>query len=153
MKTIIELEKAARAVQLPNIATSASCNSRLSLNIVNSKRNGKRIRFSSGLASAVGITENAAILPIESEGLLMIAEKLSYPAARSVTLKDDGGAKIAYSYGMVALLTEVFKLDFTFRTSMSFDDISIDNLADGTTVALIHIPNGQPEDTLSAGEQ
>ena len=143
MKT---LDAAARAVQLPKVAMSASHNSRLSLNIVNSKRNGKRIKLSKGLALAAGITESAAMLPIKSEGLLMVAEKLPYPAAHPVNLKDDEGAKIAYNYGMVALLTEVFDLDFSERTSMSFSDITIETLEDDTPVALIRISNGQAEE-------
>lgn len=148
-----KIEAAARNVQLPNVTTSASNNSRLSFNIVNSKHNGKRIKLSKGLALEAGITESAAMLPIKSKGLLMVAEKLPFQAACSVTLKDDGGAKIAYSYKMVALLTQEFALDFAERTSMSFNDISIDKLEDGTTVALIRISNGQSEDTLSANEQ
>ena len=149
-----KIEAAARTVQLPKVATTASHNSRLSLNIVNSARNGKRIRFSGGLASALGITESADILPIESMGVLMVAKKLSsYDNALPVTLKNDYGAKIAYSSGMVALLTEVFDLDFSEHVSMSFSDMSINKLEDGTTVALIRISNAQPEDTLSADEQ
>ena len=149
-----QIEAAVRAAQLPNMATLASHNSRLSLNIVNSERNGKRIKLSKDLASAVGITESATMLPIKSEGLLMVAEKLPYESSRQATLKDDKrGDKIAYSYDMVALLTKVFELDFTDHVSMSFNGISIEKLEDDTPVALIRISNGQTEDTLSTDEQ
>ena len=98
------------------------------------------------------------MLPIKDEGLLMVAEKLPYKAACSVSLKDEGrngrdGAKIAYNSGMVALLTREFDLDFSKHVSMSFSDISIETLEDGTTVALIRISNGQPEGTPSTEEQ
>lgn len=138
------IEAAARAVQLPQSAKVFSGNSRLSFNIVNSDSNGKRVKLSKDLAAAIGITERADILPIKGEGLIMVAEKLPYEAACSVSLKDEGrngrtGAKIAYNSGMVALLTKEFDLDFSEHVSMSFSDISIEKLEDETTVALIRI--------------
>ena len=153
-----KIEAAAQAVQLPQIAKASSHNSRLSFNIVNSDSNGKRVKLSKGLALAVGVTESAAMLPIKGEGLLMVAEKLPYKAACSVSLKNEGrngrdGAKIAYNYGMVALLTKEFGLDFSERTSMSFSDVTIEKLGDNTPVALIRISNGQPEGTPSIEEQ
>lgn len=152
------IEAAAQTVQLPQIPKTSSRNSRLSFNIVNSDSNGKRVKLSKGLTTALGITESADILPIKGEGLIMVAEKLPYEAACSVSLKDEGrngtsGAKIAYNSGMVALLTMEFDLDFSEHVSMSFSDISIEKLEDGTTVALIRISNVQPEDTPSTEEQ
>ena len=138
------IEAAARAVQLPQSAKVFSGNSRLSFNIVNSDSNGKRVKLSKDLAAALGITESADILPIKGEGLIMVAEKLPYEAACSVSLKGErrngrSGAKIAYNAGMVALLTKEFDLDFSEHVSMSFSDITIEKLEDETPVALIHI--------------
>lgn len=148
-----KIAAAAHAVKLP-IMPVASSGGSLSFNIVNSESNGKRIRFSKGLALAVGITESADMLPIKDEGLLMVAENLPYGAACPVKLNGKGGnAKIAYNSGMVALLTNVFELDFTKHVSMSFSDISIEKLDDGTPVALIRMSKGQPEDTTSTGER
>ncbi len=149
-----KIEAAARAVQLPKKAASSPNNSRLSFNIVNSDRNGKRIRLSRGLACAVGVTANAAMLPLPDEGLLMVAEKLPYKATIPVPLKDDYGAKIGYNAGMVALLTEVFNLSFEDHVSMSFSDITLDQLRDGTPVALISITDKYAtQDTEPAVEQ
>jgi len=138
-----KIEAAAQAVQLPKNATSHASNSHLSFNIVNSPRNGKRLRFSRGLACAVGVTENADMLPLPDEGLLMVAEKLPFDAACTVSLKNDSrsNAKICYNTDMVLLLTNVFNLDFTDHVSMSFENISLDTLSDGTDVALIPIFN------------
>lgn len=136
-----EIEAAAQAVQLPKIATSRTSNSRLSFNIVNSPRNGKRLRLSMGLTSAVNIKGNADMLPLEDKGLLMVAEKLPFDSACTVSLKDDSrsSAKICYNTDMVLLLTNMFNLDFTDHVSMSFDNITLDKLSDGTDVALIPI--------------
>lgn len=149
-----KIEAAARAAQLPKITTSHASNAHLSFNIVNSPRNGKRLRLSRGLACTVGVTKSAAMLPLPDEGLLMVAEKLPYKAAIPVSLKDDYGAKIGYNSGMVALLTEVFNLSFENHVSMSFSDITLDQLEDGTPVALISITDKYAaQDTEPAVEQ
>lgn len=156
-----EILAAAQAVQLPTNVKSCSSNSQLSFGIVNCD-NGKRVKLSKGIVSAFGITENADILPIKSEGVIMIAKKLPYeiaPQARSVSLKNDKkgksgeGGKIAYNSGMVALLTEVFSLDFTDRTSMAFDDIHLDELPDKTPMALVRIPVGSSKADVPTEKQ
>ncbi len=136
-----KIEAAAQSVQLPKIAIPRASNSRLSFGIVNSPRNGKRLRLSMGLASAVNVTKDAAMLPIPDEGLLMVAEKLSFDETRTVSLKNDSrsNAKISYNTDMVLLLTKVFNLDFTEHVSVSFNDVTLDTLSDGTPVALIRI--------------
>ena len=145
---ISKLLAAAQAVQFPTDVKFNSSSSQLSFGIVNCD-NGKRIKFSKALALELGITESADMLPIKSEGVIMIAKKLPYeiaPQARPVSLKNDRkgkggeGGKIAYNSGMVALLTEVFSLDFTGRTSMAFDNVSLEKLPDETPVAFVHIP-------------
>lgn len=143
---ITKIDAAAKAAKRPLLvlATSTFRTSNLSFNIVNSKRNGKRVKFSKDLAQAVDLTDSAAMLLLQEEGLLMVANKLPYEAACTVVLKDDEGAKIAYNTGMVILLTQMFDLNFTGHTSMSFSDIDIETLEDGTTVALIPIYNKYP---------
>lgn len=158
---ISKLLAAAQAVQLPTDVKSYSSNSPLSFGIVNCD-NGKRIKLSKSLALELGITETADMIPIKSEGVIMIAKKLSReiaPEARSVSLKNDKkgksgeGGKIAYNSGMVALLTEVFSLDFTGRTSMAFDNVSLEKLPDETPVAFVHIPVESSKADVSAGDQ
>ena len=147
-----KIEAAAKAAQLPQLATSTFRTSNLSFNIVNSKRNGKRVKLSKGLVQALDLTDNADMLPLKEEGLLMVAKKLPYEAACSVLLKGEDEAKIAYNTGMVALPAQMFGLNFTNHTSMSFSDSDIETLEDGTTVALIPIYNKYPANGAAAAE-
>ncbi len=139
-----KIEAAAKAAKLSQLPASTFRTSNLSFNIVNSKRNGKRVKFSKGLAQAVDLTDSADMLLLKEEGLLMVAKKLPYEATYPVLLKGEDEAKIAYNTGMVALLTQMFDLNFTGHTSMSFSDIDIEKLEDGTLVALVHIYNKYP---------
>ena len=141
---IKKIEAAAKAAQLPQLATVTCRTSNLSFNIVNSKRNGKRVKLSKGLVQAVDLTDSADMLPLKEEGLLMIAKKLPYEAACQVSLKGENEAKIGYNTGMVALLTQLFDLNFTGHTSMSFSDIDIETLEHGTPVALVRVYNKYP---------
>lgn len=137
---ISKIEEAAKAVNLPRIVTSG--HSRLSFNIVNSEKNGRRIKLSRDLASELGLDENASILPVDQMDLVIVAKSLSFPAATTIRLKDDKGGRIAYDSAMVQMLTQLFNLPFGKRVSLSFTNIDIDHLSDGTTVALIHMNSG-----------
>lgn len=149
---IKKIEAAAKAAKLPQNIASPLRRSNLSFNIVNSKRNGKRVKLSKDLAQEINATDSADMLPLEEEGLLMVAKKLPFEAAYPVSLKGDNEAKIAYNSGVVALLTQVFGLNFADHTSMSFSDITIDKLEDGTPVALIPIYNKYPDNGSDAAE-
>lgn len=138
-----KIDAVAKAAKLPQFPVSIIRTSNLSFNIVNSNRNGKRLKLSKDLAQALGLTDSAAMLPLKEEGVLLIAEKLPYEAYQ-VSLKGDNEAKIAYSSGMVALLTQMFELNFTDHTSMSFTNITIHPLENGTPMALVPIYNKYP---------
>ena len=153
-----KIEAAAKAVQLPKVTPSPlpTRSPHLSFSIVNSKKNGKRVRFSGDLGSVLNLTDNADILPIVSENLLMIATKLPYDSARRVVLKDDkkvAKAKIAYDTDVVRLLTEQFSLSFDKHTSLTFSDIEIEHLSDETLVALIHMDSTAPQKVNAPVEQ
>ena len=107
---ISKIEEAAKAVNLPRIATSG--HSRLSFNIVNSEKNGRRIKLSRDLVSTLDLTESAAILPIAENNmdLVIVAKSLSFPAATTIRLKDDKGGRIAYDSAMVQMLTQLLIL-------------------------------------------
>ena len=142
-----KLQEAAKAVKPTDIKVSHSGNSRFSFGIVNSARNGKRVTLSKGLATALSIGDSADMVPIAAEGVLMIGKKLSFPATSTVSLKEDGGGKIGYNSGMVAVLTQVFGLNFTEHVSVSYSDINMDHLDDGTLVAIVKIHNKYPNNS------
>lgn len=141
---IKELQAAAKKVKLADIKVAPSGNAHLSFGIVNSKRNGKRVTLSKSLVSAIEVAESAAMIPIPDKGVLMIGKALPYEAASNVNLKDDGGGKIAYNSGMVALLTQTFGLNFTDHVSVSYSDIEVNTLDNGTPVAIVKIYNKYP---------
>ena len=131
-----KIDSAARAVRLPDTALSHLRT--LTVNIVCFDQYTKRIRLSEDLAFALGLMKTAAIIPIQSKGLLMVAETLPYKDAIPVSLENNGGAKTIYNYGVVDLLIEVFGLDFTHNRNKYFKNITLKTLR-GTPVALINI--------------
>ncbi len=137
---ISKIEEAAKAVSLPK--TFVPGFNYLSFNIVNSEKNGRRIKFSRGLVSTLGLDNSAAILPVAQMDLVIVAKQLSFPAAITVQLKDDKEGRIAYASATVQLLTQLFSLPFGQRVSLSFTNIKITSLSDGTTVALIDMNSG-----------
>lgn len=141
---IKELQTAAEKVELADIKVVRSGNALLSFGIVNSKRNGKRVTLSKSLTSAIEVDKSAAMLPIPDKGVLMIAKALPYKAASTVNLKNDGGGKVGYNSGMVALLTQTFGLNFTDHVSVSYSDIDVNTLDNGTPVAIVKIYNKYP---------
>ena len=130
------INSAARAVRLPDTALSHIRN--LSVSISCFSQYKKSICISEDLAFALGLMKTAAILPIQDEEVLMVAETLPYNNAIPVTLENCNGAKIITGYGVVDLLTEVFDLDFTHHYWIDFRNITLERLM-RHTVALVRI--------------
>lgn len=140
------LFRAAAEVAPINITSTCNAGSKISMGIVNSKENGKRISFSKALVKALGVTEKIFILPMKIEGMLLLAAKtfpFTAPAASVLQLRGDSGRKIAYASNAVACLTEVFQLDFSQHVSMTFSDIRIEE-RDGVTVGVVNMRGNNP---------
>lgn len=153
---INKIYEAAQAVELPEISAVSTRSSSLSFGVVNSKRNGKCISLSAGLVSAMGITDKAAILPVQSENVILVAKELpELPAAHEVALK--GGrseeAKIAYDAKIVAILTEVFGLNFTGHVSRTFSNICIETLDGKPPIAVISVDGRHSGESDTAAEE
>ena len=105
-----------------------------SLGIVNNI-NGKRISISKALSTALALNDTACFLPVEEENQLLIS---AAPIGDRSSLSSLSGAdkKISYNAALVQMLTNCFKLDFSDKTSSSFNDIYIDN-STGTPVAVV----------------
>ena len=131
-----KIDSAARAVQLPDTALSHLRTLNVSISCFS--QYDKSICISKDLAFALGLMKTAAILPIQSEGLLMVAETLPYENAIPVSLKNHIGDKIITHYGVVDLLIDVFGLDFTEPDWKYFESITIDK-SRGFPVALVRI--------------
>ena len=107
-----------------------------SVSIVNNI-NGKRVTISKALSSALSLEHTAYFLPVEETSQLLISAApigdRSSPSSLSGIDK-----KISYNAALVQMLTNCFKLDFSDKTSRSFNDIYIDN-STGTPVAVVNM--------------
>ena len=129
------LRERAFSTNAPTITTSAGGD--FSFGIVNSEANGKRVSISKSLSKKLELTETLAILPMVEDGIVLLSKELPFPATSRVSVRGKE-KKIAYSASLVHLLTEAFGLDYSARTSMSFNDIDFDTV-DGVTVAIVKI--------------
>lgn len=95
-------------------------NTRLSLNIVSTEKNGKRMKISKGLLEELGNPSSVQISA--SNTALKIGENLKNC---EVNFQLTGGGDTIYRSGLIDELTEHFGLDFTDMTSLTFDEIEI----------------------------
>lgn len=119
-----------------NIATFSAA-SGFSFSIVNAEGNGKRISISKAIADKLGLEDSAMLIPLVESGVVIVGKTLPFPNASELTLKGKE-KKIAYSAGAVKLLTKLFSLDFSTKTSRSFSDITFDVIND-IDVAIINL--------------
>ncbi len=99
------------------VLSRSSSHSPISLNIVNTEGNGKRIKLSKGLLNQLGNpTEVEFILNEDKSGMILIASENGLNISKGGTI---------YSAELVQKLTESFNLDFNSHTSHSFNSITI----------------------------
>ena len=91
----------------------------MSFCIVNTLENGKRIKLSSSLVEALGNPETVQMNALENN--LKIGKSLKNCSVDFKLSRQD----TIYSSGLVEEITDFFKLDFSDRTSMSFDEVKI----------------------------
>ena len=141
MKNLSDLLTAAQNVTLP-AAMQKSGQSAPSFGIVNN-RNGKRTHYSKGLVQRLGLTDTVDLMPVPEDSCILIARQLPMANAMKAKLKDDDARKISYATQPVHVLTEMFSLDYTNRSSMTFTKIQFDELPDGTPVAIVQVEAAQ----------
>ena len=129
------LRERALSATAPTITASAGGD--FSFGIVNSDANGKRVSVSKSLSQKLELTDPLAILPMIDDGVVLLAKELPFPATSRVNVRGQD-KKIAYSASLVRLLAEAFALDYSARTSMSFNDIDFDTV-DDMPVAIVKI--------------
>lgn len=121
-----------------NLPAIAKGNAKYSFGIVNSKNNGKRVTISKALAQTLDLEDNAMFMPSGSDRKLVIGRTLPFPHA--ITGKLSGAdKKTCYLTPLVALLTEMYELDFSKHVSQTFTTIDIDNI-NGVPVAIVSFP-------------
>ena len=143
------MELAEQVTDIPVVKSNGGGN-KFSFGVVNSKNNGKRLSFSKALAKELTLDDAVYLIPIPSEGVLMVAKKLPFVRASVGTLKGDD-KKICYGADLVELVTKCFGLDFSKRTSMSFTDIEFDE-KDGIKIALIDMSSAKASVSDGSGD-
>ena len=144
MKSVDELLKAASNVSISPKKYNTSSRGIMSFSLVNSEGNGKRFTMTKSLITAIDVDKHVEIIPISEEGTLLAAKKLPFDNAIKNTLKPKGEGRLVYSASIVSLLTESFNLDFKNHVSMSFQNIRIDKLPDGSPLAIINMLDPKP---------
>lgn len=85
------------------------------------------------------MTATLDVLPLPDDGVLLMSKELPFAATSTVKLSGRE-KKVAYSAPLVQMLTSMFSLDFTARTSMAFNEVEFDDL-NGVLVAAVRIFN------------
>lgn len=131
---LFEVAKTAEVQQV-----SGSGSGKYSVSVVNSTGNGKRITLSKALAEKLDLDGSVSMLPLQSEGVLMVAKELPFASASNIELTSSD-KRTAYHAGAVKLLVDSFNLDYSGgKTSMSFNDVEFTE-HNGETVAIVTIP-------------
>lgn len=129
-----DLFAAATSAQVERISSHNGAGT-MSLGIVNSKSNGRRLTLSKSLSKALDLEDTAYILPMASSDVVLITKDKVFPSSSLLTLSGDD-KKIIYNSDAVHTLTKLFELDFSNRTSLSISDVTIED-HDGTPVAIV----------------
>ena len=128
------IETAEMNVTTPIISKTRS---KYSFGIVNTAKNGKRLSISKQLCEDIDLKEEIFLLPSEASGEIFVSALPISDKCSQASLKGDS-KKLCYCAPLVKLLIDTFNLDFGGHTSMSFADISVEDLK-GVKVARIHM--------------
>ena len=128
------IETAEMNVTTPIISKTRS---KYSFGIVNTAKNGKRLFISKQLCEDIGLKEELFLLPSEVSGEIFVSGMSISDKCSQAPLKGEG-KKLCYCAPIVKLLIDTFGLDFDGHTSMSFADISVEDLK-GVKIARIRM--------------
>lgn len=119
---------------IPVIAKSGG---KFTIGIVNNA-NGKRITLCKALVEYLGVDDKVCAMPAAEARKLVLGKSLPFQNAVELTLHGEG-KKTAYVASFVEVVTELFSLDFSTRTSCTFGDVTFDEL-EGVPVAIVTFP-------------
>lgn len=96
---------------------------------------GKRLVCSKEMKQTLALAEELYILPVPEQNVLLVAGASFTPkASRGPLSKTDN--RICYSNLLVKLLVDAFELDYTGKSSLSFNVLRYEEL-DGITIAVV----------------
>lgn len=129
----------AQAATLPKVVAASGT---YSFGIVNNK-NGKRLTFSKALANRLALDDHVEMLVSKEDNVLFVAKELPGDNTLEGDLRGDD-KKICYSGPLAKLLSDVFGLNFSTKTSMAFYDMDF-QMVGNHEVAAIHITDQDAE--------
>lgn len=144
--TKVNLFEEMMSLDVATVTTSAT--GKYSLGLVNSESNGKRFTLSKSLAQELGIDKEVFLMPHPEARIIVISKEKIFPNSSKGTLSGKD-KKTCYSAGIVKLLTDYFKIDFSEHVSRTFTDIDIDIYNDNK-VAVITVPVEEKSDITDA---
>lgn len=118
-----------------NNISSKGGSAKVSLSIVNSDNNGKRISFTSTLLEKLDNPSALQFVLSKEDGCVVIGEELR-PDERKIVFSKKG-SNVLYCGGIIKEITETFNLDYSDKTSQSFDNIEFDEYMD-KPIAIIY---------------
>ena len=136
-----KLFEAAKKTDIPQVTGSGS--GKYSISVVNSDGNGKRITLSKTLVEKLGLTDSISLLPLKESGVLMVAKQLPFERASNIALNSKD-KRTAYHAEAVQLIAATFSLDYSSKTSYSFNDIEFIT-EDGMEIAAVYMPISKTE--------
>ena len=146
-KNLSELLGMAAKTEIPVQAGHGGGSSKMSFGIVHSLTNGKRISFSKLLAQKLELDKCAYIALAPEAGYILISNRPPFENSIecSFSRAENDGKKISYCSAAVHAITDAFALNFKQHVSVSYDDIEVDKLEDGTPVAMVKVYNKYPD--------
>ncbi len=107
----------------------------MSVSVVNSE-NGKRVTLSGALLAALGNPDNVQFAADSKENILYIAEDLG-GTQKHQNIKH-GKKGIIYNAALVQKITDSFNIDYSDKTSVTFNNVTIDTDDDtGMKIAIV----------------
>lgn len=142
------LMKRATSISKITQGNTAGGTSKMSITVVYN-RNGKRIVISKKLAEVLKLTSTAQVSFVVDDGVILLGKVTSDNKDERIelTLKDEKdtikdvitGKKISYNADAAYGIATSFGLDYSNKSSMSFDNIEVDDSDPDNPIAVITI--------------
>lgn len=139
-------KKATRIPTTAQTSRSRAC----SLNIVCAKNNRKSITLHKTIAEKLALDSNVYVTVYDTEGCIVLSpvaidkNSVSYMFSNTISF-------IIYNAALVQFLAEIFELDYTQRTSISFRDIEFSDIGD-TPVAIVTLKKVDTKEEINTDE-
>ena len=122
-----------KATELPHVKTQGRGS--WAISVVHHK-DGKRVVLTPALYKELGSPEKVQFSIVADEQVLLIGKELGMNNRYPVSTKNK---PTVYKASLTAQISDVFQLDFTGKSSMTFSDVAVDSLDEGTKIAAVRM--------------